>query len=489
MGSVADDRELVRRHGLYGFMRCAWPRIEACELVREPHMPLVCAHYEAVGRGEIKDLVVEIPPGTTKSTLTSILWPAYDKIDAAWRKWLFTSYSEKLSLSFATRELSLITSDWYRERWPGIEVVGGGRAAAGDFWIEYNGRIAGRRFSTMMEGAATGVHAHILVADDPHKPSELKLGGESAKRNLDKDWDSWTRTFSSRHADPATFSRVVIAQRLHQEDISGRMVKSPRTVRVHLPMEFVPKRKMKTKWGEDWRTKEGELLAPKRFPPSVIEDKKHPVTGMSKAEYAAQMQQLPAPEGGNLFLEEWFARRWHVLPPKLSNWFLSVDAAFKDKKSSDFVAIGLYAMNGNQPYMIDLINERLSFTATCERILQFHSTWPQLRSYGATLVEDKANGPAIIDALKSEITGLVPIEPRGSKLARAMACTPKMKGEPGMVFPQNLGILNDFIDQAKNFPMASYDDMVDQLSQAWDWIGQQYSSEDDFLAKMRRIAG
>lgn len=466
MGAPATDREFVRRHGLIAFVECAWHQIEAVGITIEPHMPLVCDHLTAVSRGEIRDLVIEVPPGTSKSTICSILWPAWDWIEAPWRKWLNTSYAEDLSLSFARRMLELVTSPWYLERWNHFGIKGGGRAAAGDFW----NTLGGRRFSTMIQGVATGVHAHILVCDDPHKPDELKQGGEQAKRHLEDDWKAWTGTFSSRHADAATFSRVVIAQRLHENDISGRMLRSKKTVNVHLPMEFVPKRAMSTKWGKDWRTKEGELLAPKRFPPEVIEAKKDKHTGMSTSDYAAQMQQSPAPESGNLFQEEWFGRRWTVMPPRLSNWFLSSDLAFKDTKSSDFVAIGIYAHLNNQLYMIDLINRRMGFTESVAEIQRLYCTWPQIRS---VLIEDKANGPAVIEQLQKSITGIIPVEPRGSKYARAVAATQTLKGLPGVVFPERVsgveGGMEAFVNQCKFFPMGTHDDMVDQLTQAIDF--------------------
>lgn len=480
MGSAASDREFVRRHGLMAFVEVAWDRIEACPITVEPHMPLVCAHYEACSRGEIRDLVVEVPPGTSKSTMTSILWPAWDwATQAPWRKWLHTSYSEDVSHDFARRTLELIQSPWYLERWPHVQVRGGGRAAASNFWLE----SGGRRVSTMMSGQATGIHAHILVCDDPHKPDEIKKGGDIAKKNLEDDWKSWTGTFSSRHADAATFTRVVIAQRLHEDDISGRMKRSARTVAVHLPMEFVPKRAMSTKWGKDWRTKEGELLAPKRFPPEVIAAKKDPHTGMSKSEYAAQFQQIPSPEEGGVWQEAWFQKRWTVLPPHLSSWFLSTDAAFKDTKSSDFVAIGVWAMLGPQPHLVDVINQRLSFTATLAEIQRMRATYPEIR---ATLVEDKANGSAIIDVLKGSVPGLIPVEPRGSKFARAVACTPMLRGLPGVVFPANHPLIGDLIEQAKNFPAGSHDDMVDMTSQALDYA-HSLVGMGSFLDRMKGV--
>lgn len=466
MSDPAFDRELVRRRGLIGFVECAWQQIEAFEPIIEPHMHLMCAHYEAVGRGEIRDLVVEVPPGTSKSTITSILWPAYDWIQNPWRKWLNTSYAEDLSISFARRFLELVSSEWYKERWDHIEIKGGGRAAAGDFW----NTLGGRRFSTMLAGVATGVHAHILVCDDPHKPDELKQGGEIAKKHLDNDWKAWTGTFSSRHADPATFARVVIAQRLHEDDVSGRMLKSKKTVNVHLPMEFVAKRAMHTKWGKDWRKEEGELLAPQRFPREVIDAKKDQHTGMSASDYAAQMQQTPSPESGNILKEEWFTRRWTALPPMLSNWFISADCTFKDTKGSDFVAIGVYAALRNQLYMVDLINKRMSFTDTCTEIERLYTMWPGVRT---VLVEDKANGPAVIDSLRATLNGVTPVEPRGSKYARAVASTQTLRGLPGIVIPAYLGIdggTEAFIVQCKHFPMGSHDDMVDQLTQAVDFF-------------------
>jgi len=479
MASPATDREIVRRHGLRGFVEAAWPQIEACDLILEPHIPLICAHLEAAHRGEIRDLVIAVPPGTSKSVVTSILWPAWGWTIDPTRKWMHTSYAEDLSLSFARRTLELISGEWYRARWPNFGVKGGGRASAGDFWLT----SGGRRFSTMLRGVATGVHAHILVCDDPHKPSDLSLGGESAKAALSKDWAKWTGTFSSRHADAATFTRVVIAQRLHEDDVSGRMLQSPRTVSVTLPMEYVPERRCETRWGSDWRSSRGELLAPRRFPPEVIAAKKDPVTGMSRSDYASQMQQSPSPDEGGLFLREWFGRRWSVLPPELTDWAMFVDATFKASKDSDYVAIGVWARVKSQPYLVDITNARLTFSETLAEILRLKQTWPQIRMVG---IEDKANGSAIIDVLSASVPGVVPLTPRGSKHARASACTPMLRGLPGVVFPQHHPEIGALIDQASNFPAGSHDDLVDMLSYALDYYAT-LSSRGSFLERMRGV--
>jgi predicted phage terminase large subunit-like protein len=160
-----------------------------------------------------------------------------------------------------------------------------------------------------------------------------------------------------------------------------------------------------------------------------------------------------------------------------------VDATFKASKDSDYVAIGVWARVKSQPYLVDITNARLTFSETLAEILRLKQTWPQIRMVG---IEDKANGSAIIDVLSASVPGVVPLTPRGSKHARASACTPMLRGLPGVVFPQHHPEIGALVDQAANFPAGSHDDLVDMLSYALDYYAT-LSSRGSFLERMRGV--
>ncbi len=461
------DRESVRRYGFARFVQLAWPLIEAVPLVWEPHMQLVCDHYQAIADQEIRDCVVNVPPGTSKSKIGSVLFPAW-----VWSreiklpkfgfetKFLFTSYDEKLSLDFAKASRSLMLTDWYKERWPHVEIEGGERAPAGMF----ENTAGGIRVSTMFGGAATGRHAHILLADDPHKPADLNSGGEQAMAVLDDAWKTWTGTFCRRVADAATFARVVVMQRLHEADLAGRMLKDSKVVHLCLPMRFEPHRAYQSQWGSDWRTEEGELLCPIRFPESYVNDVQSGPTGLTARDWAAQMQQRPAPEAGALFLREWFAQRWEVHPRGV-RWLMSVDSSLKDNRDSDYCVIQVWAWSGAQYYLMDEVRARMAFSGQVAAVRSMRQKWPHV---GQILVEDKANGTAIIDTLRRSVPGVIAVNPEGGKFARANAIEPILRA--GNVWFPNAYWMGEFVEEFATFPVGSHDDRVDALSQALLWM-------------------
>lgn len=422
-------------------------------------MELICSHYEAVSRGEIKDLVVNVPPGMSKSLITNCYWPAWDTIAHPERKWIFTSYDEDLSLRDAGRCKDLIQSEWFQERWGvahgGVNVIGGDKAAKG-YWTTTGG---GSRFSTMMGGAVTGFHAHFLVCDDPLKPADIQAGGDPAREKLEKCAVRWDQTFSSRSADPATFAKVIIMQRLHHTDLAGVAIRRG-AVALVLPMEFEPHRRYESEWGSDWRTEEGELLAPKRFPREVVEERKKL---LSLRDYAAQYQQRPSPEDGAVFLREYFSRRWRQLP-KMSRMLLSVDASLKGSKKADFFVCQCWGMKSTTEfYLIDQMKLRTGFWGGLEVIKNMRKKWPTINQ---VIVEDKANGTAIIETLQKAMTGVLPINPRGGKESRANAAEPLYRANCWFPADEIAPWMDEYISSHLAFPVGEHDDEVDASTQA-----------------------
>jgi predicted phage terminase large subunit-like protein len=447
---------------LAAFVRLAWPNFDPLKgtpLHMEPHIKLICAHYEAVSRGEIKELVVNVPPGCTKSLLTNVFWPAWDTLINPGRRWIFTSYDEDLALRDARWCRNLIQSEWFQARWGvgkgGINVHGGDKAAAG-FWETTGG---GSRFSTMMGGAVTGFHCHFLVCDDPLKPKEIQAGGDSAREKLEACNLTWDQTFSSRSADPATFAKVIIMQRLHHGDLAGKVIARGAQALI-LPMEFEPHRKYTSKWGDDWRTEEGELLAPARFPQEVVDARREIMTAR---DFAAQFQQRPSPEDGSLFLREHFKRRWTMLP-HMMRMILSVDASFKGSKKADFFVCQCWGMkSATEFYLIDQAKLRTGFWGGLETIRTMRKKWPQVTQ---VIVEARANGDAIIETLQKQMTGVLPIQPKGGKESRANSAEPIYRSN--VYFPDDKVApwMDEFISSHLAFPVGEHDDEIDCATQA-----------------------
>ena len=468
MAKPDTDRKLIELKGFSEFVKRAWPQIEATPLVFEPHMDLLCSHLEAVLDGFdptkprdeiIQEMVMNVPPGTSKSTVTSVLFPAYAWIRFIWLKFMCLTYDEKLSLSFAKRSMQLMQGDWFKERWPGVKILGGERAPVGLF----ENSEGGLRFSTMMGGAATGRHAHILLVDDPHKPDDLTGGGESTMAALDLAWERWTGTFCRRVADAATFVKLCIMQRLHESDLSGRMLAGENVVHLCLPMEFEPQRAHRSRWGNDPRTQEGELLCPVRFPAEYIYGVKNGPTGLTARGYAGQMQQRPAPEAGAMLMREWFTQRWDQIPP--GRTIISIDASLKDHKDADFCVLQVWLHASPNFYLLDQVRRRMSFSETVTEAISLRARWSNVQY---VIIEDKANGTAIIDTLKQRMTGVLPVNPEGGKYSRVNAIEPLLRS--GNVFFPKRSWMDAFIEECVTFPVGAYDDQVDNMAQALNWL-------------------
>jgi len=486
MASPATDRELVRRGGFAKFVQLAWHVIDTSTLVWEPHMQLLADHYDAVSRGEITRLVVNVPPGTGKTLITCVLWPAWDWITNPRRKWMFIGYSDDKVRESADLHIRLVRSEWFQERWGDVvgNIEGGERAASGRFYNTHGGM----RMSTTMNSSATGFHVDIQVCDDPNKAQDLDLGGDSAREKMSQSVARWRGAFATRTGNRLEFRRVVIMQRLHEADLAGDCIAAGYQALI-LPMEFEPERAYRSKWGSDWRTEEGELLAPKRFPREVIDMLKTGADAMTALDWAAQMQQRPSPAAGVVFSTQHFQRRWDARPSNLGRIILSVDATFKETKNSDFCVIQVWGQRtSTEFYLLDQWRKRTGLHGAIEATLALRAQW------GATtvIVEDRANGSAVIETLRGQIPGVVPVQPEGGKEARAWSIQPMLE-HGSVVFPSDRVApwMEGFVANAVGFPTARYDDEVDAMSQALRYLAGRgrRAKWRDAIGGMSKLAG
>jgi predicted phage terminase large subunit-like protein len=467
------DRMLVHRGGLFKFMELAWHVIESAEFVPGWHLEEICNHLEAVSAGDLRRLVINIPPGCTKSLSVSVFWPVWDWITHPWRKWMFASFDATLSQRDARNARDLVSSTWFQQRWGkladpeklkrlnleplSILSESATKKRQNTATVYWTG-VGGLRFSTTVAGRSTGWHSHIQVVDDPTKPQEVENGGAKARVTLAKASNWWKNTMASRKADPSDFSRVVMMQRLSVGDLADECIKEGYTL-LCLPMEFEVARACQTPIGGDRRSKEGELLWPERYTAEAVETTKRE---MGPRVAAAQLQQKPIAEGGNIFKRDWFNHRWDGIPAK-ATFIQSWDCTFKDALTSDFVCGQVWAMFGGEFFLVDLVHARMGLVSTCQAIRDMRAKWPRAR---LIVIENKANGPAVVDSLKREISGMVLWDPgKDSKEARANAVTPYFAA--GNVYlPVNAPWAEDYVTEMTAFPFGAHDDRVDATTQA-----------------------
>jgi predicted phage terminase large subunit-like protein len=471
----------VKRGGLLEFVRWFWNNVESCDFIEEPHMVLICKHLEACAlmgtsslkpnlQGHkwadecpqmIKNLAIAVPPGMSKSKLVSVFFPAFVWTFCPGAKFITTSYADDLAIDFGRQSFDLMRSESFRACWPGLELEDGERAAMSD----YRNTDGGRRWSLPMGGKVTGKHGHFLLSDDPTKPDDLKLGGDSAREALAQVKHRWDNLFSSRRAHAQTFTRIVIAQRLHTEDLTGHFVRQG-AVHLRLPMLFEPHEAYESVWGDDWRTEPGELLAPLRFPQDVVDDTRKL---MSARDFQAQQQQRPSPEDGSTFQRAWFQNRYVGQPWGAAHLTMSVDASNKKegkaRTKTDYTVITVWARVGPTAYLVDIVQARMGFNDQLIAVAAMRNKWPAIRNI---LVEDRANGSAIIDTLRKKFPGVIAVEPLGGKEARA-ASTEWVWAAGNVQLPASHPLVEDFVDEHILFPVGSTDDMVDSTSQFIAW--------------------
>src|ERR1700674_2852202 len=259
------DRELAERH-LCDFVRLAWPVVERSTPCMDGwHIDAITDHLEAITRGDIRNLLINVPPRHMKSLLVSVLWPCWEWLRCPQRRWLFSSYAASLSIRDSVKCRRLIESPWYQMNWGDRFSLTGDQNAKARF---ENDRT-GYRLATSVGGAATGEGGDRIVCDDPHNVQEAE---SDAIRKSTLDW--FDVVMSTRVNDPRSTAKVVVMQRCHQRDLSGHLLAQGGWEHLRLPAEFEePKCATSISW-IDPRTQPGELLWPERFGPIEIADLK-----------------------------------------------------------------------------------------------------------------------------------------------------------------------------------------------------------------------
>lgn len=416
------------------FCEASWPIVEpTTDRIDNWHLHAICEHLEAVKNREIRRLVINVPPGSSKTITCSVQWPAWLWATEPGRKIITASYDSELVRRDSRRTQQLMLSDWYRARWGSVW------RPDYDNWNSnrYTNNMMGYRLATTPGGRATGEHADDQMVDDPSKPRDADNRKVDTKQ-LAEVLVWWANTMASRITNHATATRTIVMQRLHVKDLSGVALEQGYE-HLNLPMEYEKKCVVEiphncsvgknsethppTSIGfKDPRIEEGALLWPERFPKSVL-SRLYRELGPSGV--ASQMQQRPTPASGGLWTAESFLR-WTAFPKQNTKLIQSWDCAFKGNDDSDSVSGQVWAMQDGNYYLVDRINEKLDFPQTCAAIEAMARRWPQATKI---LVEDKANGPAVISTMQRKFPGMEAVNPCGGKWVRAVATAPLFKCE------------------------------------------------------------
>lgn len=426
--------DLFCRTSFANFCTRMWPNYTITGFHRE-----IIAHLEAIERGEIKRLIICMPPRHGKSITLSELFPAWYLGRNPTKDIIFSTYNQELADTFGHKVKNHILDETFGNIFPRCRMTKDSKSSR-KFSLTAGGiyRAAGR-------GAGlTGRGANILILDDL-----LKDEKEASSANIRQGLKDWYRATASTRLSPDG-AVVLNGTRWHEDDAIGFALKE-------LPEEnwTVLKYKAET---------DGKALWPERF---SIERLMKIKSTLGPYFWNALFQQEPAPPEGNIIKRNWW-RYYEELPKIMDMYIQSWDLAFADGQDSSFVVGQIWGKKGPNGYLIHQFRKQMAFNDTLKQFAIMSDSFPRAIK---KLVENKANGPALISLMENKIPGITKIEPNGSKEARAMSASTLI--ESGNIYipdpKQNPWVL-DYIEEHATFPKGSHDDQVDATSQAINYL-------------------
>ena len=485
------------RRDLRRYIKAAWPLVEARPFKSNWHLDAICDHLAYVTLGDIRNLIINIPPRQTKSLTVSVMWPTWWWTDDPTIQFMFSSYAHDLALRDAVKSRDILESSWYQERYGGL------------FFLDptqnqkhrYVNDKHGYRISTSVGGKTTGEGGDVLAVDDPHNMTDVK---SDPRRNSALSW--WDNSMRSRLNDPTTGQKVLIGQRSHDMDLFGHILSTEgdRWVVLMLPMEYDTQRHCRTyanpkgllqtkdynegrarkipehELFEDIRSKPKTLLNKQRFGDEEVKAEK---AAMTDVDYQAQYNQDPEAGGGLILKRSWW-RQWifpknhpkqdQAMPmPEFEEIVAVYDTAFKEQESNDYSARttwGLFwhsdtgrkedtAMNA---ILLERYNERVNFPSLKEEALRHNKGWDP----DHILIEDKASGQSLVQELDAMGLATWRVDPgQVDMVYRAHMVSPILRAGRIWYVPRTWAY--DVIGQCAKFPLAEHDDLTTTCIIAW----------------------
>lgn len=428
------------------------------------HLKLICEQVEKLIYGEMQEkiLILSLPPQHGKSQCISETLPSYYLGKFPDKRVIEVSYGDDLAQRFGRLNKRKILTHGYDLF--GIRLD---KTSDTDFSIlGHDGKMISRG---VMAGI-TGEPADLIIIDDPIK-NRTEANSETYRERV---WDEFINSIYTRLS--AEGKIILIMTRWHEDDLAGRLIKRlPDMCKViNIPLE--------AEENDILGREVGAALFPeiKKDNEWLKETKKIFLSEEGSQAWNSLMQGRPTCQEGNMLKRNWWKYYKPSDIPKLAKIIISVDATFKESDTSDYVAITVWGKVEADIYLLDIINKRMDFPSTIKAIRWIKKKW---KKASHIYVEDKANGSAILSTLRREISGLIPVTPKESKIARVSAVSGAI--ESGNIFLPEEAIFTyenttvtifDFVNQCSSFPNGENDDMVDSMSQALNKLIYSYAS-------------
>jgi predicted phage terminase large subunit-like protein len=478
---------------LYHFLKQGWKYIDPAPWQDGWPIQAVAEHLEAVASGEIRNLIVNIPPRCSKSSLVSVAFPAWvwAQPEKYWGptcgpgvQFLAASYAQKLSIEHSIKCRRLIKSPWYQKHWGKSFAL----TSDQDAKMRFENDKGGYRFITSVDSGVTGSGGQIIILDDPNDASD-----ESSEAAIESAKNFWDGTISTRLNDPNTGSFIIVQQRISEDDITGHILSSDQGEWTHLmlPMFYEPERSFHTDIGwKDPRTEPGELLWPERFSEPTAKALERRL-GPFRA--SGQLQQSPEPQGGGIIKRDWW-QPWEDGGYPLMDFILaSLDTAYTEKTVNDPSALTIWGVfttdplatatriigqDGRPQYFERTYTEQapkvMLMKAWTER-LELHDLVTKVAEtckhfrVDKLLIEAKASGISVAQELRrlygNEGFAVQLNDPKSQDKISRLYSVQHLFSEK-MVWAPDRKWADEVISQCAQFPKAKHDDLVDTVSQA-----------------------
>ena len=476
-------REVCKR-SLFEFIQIMWPEVSSDEFIPNWHIEYLCQQLEpiayqvAAGKDREHDLIVNVPPGTTKTITCCIMFPIWCWTQWPWMKFITASYSKDLSLETAEYARDLIRSDTFKAIYPDLQIKED-KDTKGNYKLMYRKQYGNTKYSRMVPGGnrfstsvgsstVTGFHAHILIVDDPLNPEQA-----ASERELEKANRWMSQTLSSRKVNKAVTPTILIMQRLHQNDPTGywlakkkenvRHICIPGEIR-HYDKQLSPK-DLRSRYIDD-------LLDPKRMPWKVLKDME---ADMGQYGYAGQVGQDPSPPGGGMFQIDNIViivgePRPNTVVKKVRYWD---KAATEEGKADSYTAgVLMYQLTDSRWVIMD-VKRGMWATDQRERIIRgvAEADGQDTRVYVEQ--EPGSGGKESAQATILNLAGYACYadRPTGKKEFRADPYSVQVNNGNFRMLRADWNFA--FIDEHRLFPYSTYKDQVDAAAGAFNHLTQK----------------
>ena len=444
----------------YEFFKAAWIVVEpAVPLSTNWHHKYICDTLQEeceriiAQKPKTKDIIINVPFRSTKSLIVTVMFPVWAWIKSPKLRFITSSYSATLSIELATKSRDIIFSDWFKKRWGDVFHIKKDQ----NLKERYENNHIGMRRATSVGGTVTGQGGDFLIVDDPLSP---QMANSATERDNANEW--YRTTFYSRLNQADIGVRIIIMQRVHEDDLSGFLL--DRETRLNYKHICIPATNVdgniKPKSLEKFYNKDTGLFWEDRFSQKVLDDYKN---ALGTYGYAGQLQQTPTPLDSGMIHRDWFRIDRFRKDEAIVNFI--IDPAYTANQKNDPSALLAYTYTENKWQIVDCVNVRKEFP----ELVKFIPEWVQKNGYtnkSRIYVEPKASGKSIVQTLVRE-TGLNVKEdkpPTKDKVARVSDISASL--ESGRVSLLNGKWNEEFLDQLTKFPAAKHDDMVDCLVMA-----------------------